>query len=63
MVKHGKTMCKIVHHVTFLMWMEKLTYFLLLSLLAFDVCCANNFQRQQLCWCVIGVQKVDIWDV
>jgi hypothetical protein len=26
MVKHGKTMCVIVHHVIFPMWMAELTY-------------------------------------
>jgi len=32
MVKHGKTTCRIAHHVIVLMWMAKLTHLLLLSL-------------------------------
>jgi hypothetical protein len=43
MVKHERTMCRIAHFVIFLMWMAKLTFFQLLSMLAFDVCCECNF--------------------
>ncbi len=25
--------------------------------------CVGNLQGKQLCWCVISVQKVVIWDV
>jgi hypothetical protein len=44
MVKHGRAMCKIVHHVIFVMLMAKLTPFWLLSLLAFGVCCMYNLK-------------------
>jgi hypothetical protein len=61
MVKHGRTMCEIAHHVIFVMLMVKLTLFWLLSLLAFGVCCMNNLKGHQLCWsCVINVQEVNI---
>jgi hypothetical protein len=44
MVKHGRTMCEIVHHVIFVMLMVKLTPFWLLYLLAFGICCRNNLE-------------------
>jgi len=49
MIKHGRTICGIVHHVIFLMQMAKLTHPWLLSMLAFNVCCANNVKGQLVC--------------
>jgi hypothetical protein len=40
MVKHGKTMCVIVHYV--FMWMVILTLFWQLFLLDFVVCCVGK---------------------
>jgi hypothetical protein len=55
--------CVIMHYVIFLMWMAKFTHFLLLSLLAYDVCCDGNFQGQTLCWFKVEVLMDGIWDV
>jgi hypothetical protein len=47
--------CIIMQYVIFLMWMAKFTHFLLLSLLAYDVCYDGNFQGQTLCWFEVEV--------
>jgi hypothetical protein len=45
MVKHGKSMYKIVHHVTFLMWMEKLTYFFVIILACLSYMLCKQFSK------------------
>ncbi len=62
MDKHGRIMCVISRYVIFPMWMAKLTHLLQLFLLDFIVCCVGNLLGLPLCWCVIDVQKVSIWD-
>jgi hypothetical protein len=42
MVRHGKTMCVIVHHIIFPMWMTKLTHPWPLYLLVYGVCCVGS---------------------
>jgi hypothetical protein len=44
-------MCKIAQLVIFLMWMVKLTPFLLLSLLAFDICCGQFLRTTTMLMC------------
>ncbi len=63
MVRHGTIMCVIVHHAIFSMWMAKSTHLWQIFLLNFVVCCVGSLLGLPLCWCVIGVQRVGIWDV
>jgi hypothetical protein len=53
MVKHGNTMCAIVHHVIFLIRMAKLTYLLMVP---------TNLQRIMLCGQSLGVTIMLIYD-
>jgi len=57
MVKHGRTMCVILCHVIFLMWMVKLMHPWLLYMLFYGVCCVGNPHELPLCYFVIGVQE------
>jgi hypothetical protein len=57
MVRHGRTMCIIMHHVIFPMWMAKLTHLWPLYLLVYNVCCVGSPQELPLCWFVTSVQK------
>jgi len=63
MVKHGRTMCIIVRHIIFPMWMTKLTHPWPLYLLVYGVCCVGNLHELPLCWFVNGVQKDGTWHV
>jgi len=63
MVKHGRTMCIIVHHVIFLMWMAKLTHLWLLYMFIYNVCCVGSPQELPQCWFVFGVQEDGTWHV
>jgi hypothetical protein len=45
---HGRTMCKIVCHVIFIMWMVTLIHLRQLFLLALNVCCVGNLQESKL---------------
>jgi hypothetical protein len=63
MVKHGKTMCVIVRHVIFLMWMARLTDLWPLYLLVYGVCCMGNPYKLLVCWFVTNVQKDGTWHV
>jgi len=63
MVRHGKTMCIIVRHIIFPMWMTKLTHPWPLYLLVYGVCCVGSPHELPLCWFVISVQKDGTWHV
>jgi hypothetical protein len=60
MVKHGRTMHN--YALCHLLDVDG-QIFLLLSLLAYIVCCDGNFQRQTLCWFEVEVLTDGIWDV
>jgi len=62
-VKHGRVTCIIVHHIIFLLWMAKMSHPWWLPLHDFFVCCVNNLRELLLCWFVINVLEVGIWDV
>jgi hypothetical protein len=62
-VKHGRITCIIVHHIIFLLWMAKMNHSWWLSLHDFLVCCVNKLRELLLCWFVINVLEVGIWDV
>jgi hypothetical protein len=49
MVKHEKTMCTIMHHVIFPMWMAKLTHHWSWFLSTCNVCCVGKYQEPSLC--------------
>jgi hypothetical protein len=57
MVRHGKTMCVIVCHVIFPMWMARLTNPWSLYLLVYGVCYVGTPHELPLCWFVIGVKR------
>jgi hypothetical protein len=63
MVRHRRTMCIIVCHVIFPMWMVRLIHLRPLYLLVYDVWCVGSPQELPLCWFVIGVQKDGTWHV
>jgi hypothetical protein len=63
MVKHGKTMCLILCHVIFLMWMAKLTHLGPLYMLVYGVCCVGSPHELTLRWFVISVQEDGTWHV
>jgi hypothetical protein len=62
MVRHEKTMCVIMCHVIFLMWMVQLTFFWRLFLPNFVICCVGKPQGLPPCWFVISVPRVGTWD-
>jgi hypothetical protein len=63
MVKNGRTVCIIVCHVIFPMWMAILTHPWPLYLLVYDVCCVGSPHELPLCWFVTSVQEDDTWHV
>lgn len=63
MVKHGVVTSIIVCHIIFYIMMANLTCFWWLFLLNYLVCCLGSLWRLPLCWFVIDVLKVSIWDV
>jgi hypothetical protein len=63
MVRHGRTMCVIMHHVIFPMWMARLTHPWLLYLLVYGVCCVGGRQKLPLRWFVTDVQEDGTWHV
>jgi hypothetical protein len=63
MVRHGKTMCVIMHHVVFPMWMAILTHPWSLYMLVYNICCVSGPHELPLCWFVISVQEDGTWHV
>jgi len=63
-VRHGKITCIIVHHIIFLMWMAKMSHPQWLSLHDIFLYVMRAILRQLLlCWFVINVLEVGIWDI
>jgi len=62
-VKHGRTMHNYAPCHLPNVDGQIYSFFLLLSLLAYDVCCDGNFQVQTLCWFKVEVLMDGIWDV
>jgi len=62
-VRHGRITYIIMHHIIFLMWMAKISHPWWLSLHVFLKCCVSNLGELLLCWFVINVLEVGIWDI